>query len=345
MRVVEQVTNPARGVSPDPAIIEQAAAGMPVYSAAWAALGTSVQVVATDRHHLEAVVAEVQEELALVDACTSRFRADSELSMVEAKSGSWVDISETLFDYIEVALWAARLTHGAVDPTVGNALCLLGYDLDFDLLEKRGPAGVLRVRPVPGWEAVRLDASGMRMKLPGGVHIDLGATAKARCADRAAARAAARTGSGVLVSLGGDIATAGPAPAGGWTIEVREGPEVGGSEDLVVAIKSGGVATSSVTGRRWARGDSWAHHVIDPATGLSTDGPWRTVTVAANRCLDANIASTAALVMGYSALSFLGRYPLPARLVAQDGAVTTVSGWPREPQADRPRRWGSIDAS
>ena len=82
-------------------------------------------------------------------------------------------------------------------------------------IEPNGPPLRLTVRQVPGWREVRLD--GRSLTLPAGVQLDLGATAKAWAADRSAARIAARAGSGVLVSLGGDIAVAGrrPPTAGG----------------------------------------------------------------------------------------------------------------------------------
>ena len=65
-----------------------------------------------------------------------------------------------------------------------------------------------------------------------------------------------------------------------------------------------------------------------PATGLPTNGPWRTVTVSAGTCLDANIAATATIVRGAPAIAWLESLGLPARLVAHDGAVIRTSRWP-----------------
>ena len=140
---------------------------------------------------------------------------------------------------------------------------------------------------------------------------------------------AAETGSGVLVSLGGDIAVAGEAPAGGWRIQLADDSEAPMRDDAeTVAITSGGVATSSTTVRRWRRGGAVLHHIIDPATGLPATGPWRTVSVVAATCVDANIAATAAVVRGDGAVAWLESLGLPARLVAQDGAITRTAGWP-----------------
>jgi thiamine biosynthesis lipoprotein len=183
---------------------------------------------------------------------------------------------------------------------------------------------------VPGWREVRLD--GRSLTLPAGVQLDLGATAKAWAADRSAARIASQAGSGVLVSLGGDVAVAGPPPADGWRIRVQDvtGPadETPEGPYALIAIRDGGLATSSTTARRWQRGGDVLHHILDPRTGLPAAPVWRTVSVAAGSCADANAASTAAVIRGRRALGWLTRLGLPSRLVDATGAVFTVAGWP-----------------
>jgi thiamine biosynthesis lipoprotein len=161
--------------------------------------------------------------------------------------------------------------------------------------------------------------------------LDLGATAKAFAADRAASRAASATGCGVLVGLGGDIAVSGPVRPGGWRIRVSDDHRAGPSEPgQAVTITEGGLATSSSTVRRWRRGGRWLHHIMDPATGAPAGSHWRTVSVAAASCLDANAAATAAMVKGRGADDWLADRALPARLVRLDGTVVTVAGWPSD---------------
>jgi thiamine biosynthesis lipoprotein len=96
----------------------------------------------------------------------------------------------------------------------------------------------------------------------------------------------------------------------------------------VVRIRGGGVATSTTTVRTWRRAGHAVHHIVDPRTGRPATGPWRTVTVAAPSALAANTASTAALVRGERALSWLDEHNLAARLVATDGSVLTTRRWP-----------------
>jgi thiamine biosynthesis lipoprotein len=277
----------------------------------------------------------VRAEVVACDRAASRFRADSELTRLNARAGQWVPASERLLDELDVALRAAEVTGGAVDPTIGQALVTLGYDRDFPLIggavvcngeERPAP---LTFTPVPGWRTLAVDRRRGRARVPAGVSVDLGATAKARAADLAAESAAASAGCGVLVSLGGDVRIVGPTPAGGWRIRVTDDSAAPRhAPGQTVALTDGGLATSSVTVRRWTRRGRAVHHLVDPATGGPADVVWRTVSVTAASCVDANIASTASIVVGPSAPGWLGAHGLCARLVAADGTVTVVGGWP-----------------
>ena len=304
-------------------------------SASWQALGTGVQVTVTDGRQLAAARAMLEADLAAVDLACSRFRPDSEIVALDRVTGGGpAEVSPLLAEAIAVALRAARLTDGDVDPTVGAAMNAVGYDRDFSLVAREGPAVKLTVRTIPGWRQVEFDERAHLLRLPPGVRLDLGATAKAWAADRAATRIATATGSGVLVSLGGDVAVSGRAPDGGWRIRVQdvsgrpEDPPTGPS--AVVAIRTGGLATSSTAARRWRRGGDILHHLLDPRTGLPAAVVWRTVSVAAASCTDANIASTAAIIRGRAAPAWLAGLGLPARLVDDAGQVHTIGGWPAE---------------
>jgi thiamine biosynthesis lipoprotein len=166
-----------------------------------------------------------------------------------------------------------------------------------------------------------------------GVELDLGATAKALASDRAARRIATATGASALVSLGGDVAVAG-AHGRAWPVRVAEDHAAPlDAPGPVVAIGSGGLATSSTRVRSWPTDRGVAHHVIDPRTGRPAETPWRTVSVAAGSCLAANVLSTGALVVGSGAPAWLAERGAHARLVGLDGAVRLVGGWPVEERA------------
>jgi FAD:protein FMN transferase len=300
-----------------------------VFSETFSALGTTATLVVTEPTALPRSRTILDEVLADIDRSCSRFRADSDLSRVNDAGGQPVTVGPTLIDAIDVALRAARLTDGDVDPTIGKALRLLGYDRDFATVAATGGPLSYVAERVPGWWTVDVDHTAGTVRVPDGVQLDLGATAKALAADRAAAAIARDPGGGVLVSLGGDVAVAGPAPDVGWAVLVTDdhaaGPDAPGE---TVAIRSGGMATSSTAVRRWRRGDDAVHHIVDPATSHAADAVWRTVTVVAASCVDANIATTSAMVRGEAALDWLSGLTLAARLVRPDGTVVRIGDWP-----------------
>nr|WSY53844.1 FAD:protein FMN transferase [Streptomyces sp. NBC_00886] len=335
-------------------------------TAVFSALGTTAVLLTADPARADDALLILRAELAAIDAACSRFRPDSELSHVNATAGSGpAPVSALFAEAVEVALRAAELTDGAVDPTVGPAVVALGYDRTFAQVAARrpedtGPATAPRL--AAGWRTVRWDPALRLLRLPAGTTLDLGATAKALAADRAARRAAAAVGCGVLVNLGGDLSAAGEPPDGGWRIAIADdhaGPEGGRQAGItddhagphtgpqpttadnhaapnaaprrpVVSIHDGGLATSGTTVRTWRRGGRTLHHIVDPATGDVPPPVWRTVSVAAGSCVDANTATTAALVLGERAPDWLRGTGLPARLVRTGGSVLCLGAWPAE---------------
>jgi FAD:protein FMN transferase len=283
---------------------------------------STASVVVTDPAALRPVVGIVRAGLDEVDRACSRFRPDSELAGLTP--GTSV-LSPLLADLVGTALDAAEASGGLVDPTVGGAMQALGYDRSIELLPADG-APVRLVQEVPGWRRIHL--YGDRLELPSGVVLDLGATAKARAADLLSRRAAEAVGEGVLVELGGDIATAGPTPASGWQVLVHDTEDDAPCQVTLAAGSA--VATSSSVRRTWRRGGVRLHHVVDPRTAAPAAPVWRSVTVAAPTCVAANTASTAAVVLGREAARWLSGRGCTARLVDQQHRAIRVGGWPQE---------------
>jgi FAD:protein FMN transferase len=296
------------------------------------AFGSVALVAVSDAARLDAAVAAVERVVEEFDRACSRLRPDSELSRLNASAGDSVRVGPVLLEAVSAALRAARLTGGDVDPTVGGALIALGYDRSFSELSPESSAVPVRSRPlaaVPGWRTVQVDSLASTVRLAPGVMLDLGATAKALAADHAAAAALEAAGCGVLVSFGGDLAMVGPAPDEGWRVRVTDDHRAGvDAPGQWITLWGGGLATSSVAVRRWQTDLGVAHHLVDPSTGHSVDSVWRTASVCAASCLDANIASTAAIVRGSRAAAWLASLGLPSRLVGVDGTACHVAGWP-----------------
>jgi thiamine biosynthesis lipoprotein len=235
----------------------------------------------------------------------SRFQDSSELNRVNASPRGLVLVSEEFASMLSLALDAARATGGLVTPAAGGALSAAGYDRDFRCLPLDGVA-VEPVR-VPSFHSVTLRGLALLRVEP--VILDLNGVVKGQTVDDALDL----LGNG-WVSAGGDIAT---------TVPLVVGLPGGDS----ITLERGGLATSSVAIRTWRRGGVLQHHLIDPATGLPSDSPWRDVTVAAQSCYGADIAAKAALLLGDAGPSWIDRRRLAARFVDHTGRVTMSERW------------------
>jgi thiamine biosynthesis lipoprotein len=292
-------------------------------------IGTVAEVVVADPTQLIEAAQLLEGELALVDRLASRFRDDSEVTMVCQAGGDPVRVSPELFELLHVTLAMAEATDGALDPTVGRALCRLGYDRDFASVPARAPDTLPEVSSVPGWRTVRLDPERRTVRLDPGVVLDLGATGKAWAADRIAQLAADRLGCSVLVSLGGDVAVRCHPEQDGFAVAVDERCDRAPTARAeVLRLATGGLATSGTTVRHWRVAGQPVHHIVDPRTGRPTSGPWRSVSVVASSCVGANAAATASFVKGWTAPGWLRSLGLAARLVDERGTVIRTEGWP-----------------
>ncbi|WP_084614634.1 FAD:protein FMN transferase [Nakamurella lactea] len=297
---------------------------------------TTATVVVTDPEMLSAAGRLLDLELLDVEYAASRFRRDSEIAMVNRCAGSEVTLSATLNELVAAALRAARITGGLVDPTVAAAVIGVGYDRTIGDLRNRDIGLTIPAtgpRPSPGIGGARHDPVSRRLLVPRGVGLDLGATAKAWAADHAAGQIHAAVGCGVLVSIGGDVAVAGQPPAGGWRVAVGDDHRTAEQGNPVVTIRRGALATSSTSVRRWRTTSGVRHHIVDPRTGDNPEPFWRTASAVADSAVDANAATTAAIVLGREAADWLDARGIAARLVGESGTVKYLAGWPADAAA------------
>ncbi|GAB6899795.1 FAD:protein FMN transferase [Kineosporia succinea] len=318
-------------------------------TARWSALGSYAALVVADAEKLEAARAACERILAEVDKAASRFRTDSDLARTNRYAGTWVGVTPLLCRAVSAAVWAAEATDGLVDPTLGRQLLALGYDRDIDELRRLMATGqAMDSTVMPGlvsgdpaqasypartgaWREIEIDPQGA-MRVPDDVSLDLGATGKAFAADLIAETVPSEVGTDLVISLGGDVAVGLlPDTAPGthpWRVSITELPEdVAAPGAEVVVITEGGLATSSVLARRWWN-DGELHHLLDPRTGRPVDATFRTVTACGVSCVEANAISTASIVRGRAAVEWLEHEDVAARLVAADGTVHRVAGWP-----------------
>ncbi|MFG1624770.1 FAD:protein FMN transferase [Kribbella sp. NPDC049227] len=298
-------------------------------SRTWTAWSCAVRLTVNEPAVLGAACGELKALMDRVDKAASRFRPDSELSIVNSRAGALVPVSRLLVDLVDVSLVAASMSGGAVDPTVGAAVIAAGYNDDIEAVRRRFPEPPADPKPVPGWQQVELNRKLALLGVPKDCALDLGAIAKAWTADRAALVLSKRYGCAVLVEIGGDLRAAGD-PVKPWVITVAERA---GDPGVLVTLAHGGLTTSTRTVRRWQTPTGYAHHLIDPRTGKPADGQWRTASVWAPTAVRANTFSTALVATGEAALGRLTLAGHPARLIDDIGEVTELSGWPASSEA------------
>ena len=270
--------------------------------------------------------AQIEALFAANEQALSRFRPDSELSRLNARSGEWVIVSDLLWQQVALAVQMAAMTNGRFDPTLLHALERAGYGQSFDTMTNGGWNGRwLETDLLLGqWETIEMDEARRAIQVPAGVHLDLGGISKGNTAQQAVALLQA-TGP-CLVDAGGDL-VAGAAPFGspGWPVAISA-PWIGAEterEDLAtLGLAEGALATSGVDYRSWVQDGFAMHHIIDPLTGRPalTDG--LTVTVLSREAAMAEAWATATLVAGSDVgMEALLDYDLAGLMVTQNGRI------------------------
>ena len=325
----------------------------------WRAMGTDVEVILNggDESLLDLAEARIEN----LESRWSRFRASSELESLNHLPDRRVILSRESFEIIEIAVAASLATKGAFDPTVYEAVRSAGYLSDFeggletpaafdgsDTNRTSLPRNTTSAKPAPGCGSIILDPIVRSVMLPEGVHIDLGGIGKGRAADLVAMDLRSAGARGVCVSLGGDLRVIGEAPPmdssplpsqtsespenaaensgaiSSWSIGVQDSP------GLVIALASGGVATSARTRRFWSSGGETRHHLIDPRSGQPSQGSGRSVTVIAKDATSAEVLAKALYFLDpKDGAEVLNAHNATGVIIDDDGQAHPLSGFER----------------
>lgn len=272
------------------------------------------------------ILQDVNSLFASMDRRLSRFNPYGELSQLNNTSGSFV-ASPTLFDAVEVAIWAAEATGGLFDPTILPNLEQAGYAGSFETVAQTGPSLNLSLPARPGrFRNITLNRTRSTIHKPAGIKVDLGGIGKGWTADRAADRL---LGLGpFLVNAGGDLYAYGTPPGEtGWRVVLPHPLD----DDLLLAtlrVANRTVATSSLARRQWQRGQRRLHHLIDPRTAQPAETDLLSVTVIGERVATAEVFAKVALIIGSRhGLNYLETIPdVEGLLVTTDGGVLQTSG-------------------
>jgi thiamine biosynthesis lipoprotein len=288
------------------------------------AMGTTVSVLLPERQ-AEVGSAAVRDLFVRWEGTLSRFLPQSELASLNRHAGQPVAVSPLLYEVIATALKAAQATDGLYDPTLLRQLMAVGYERSFATLAPQLPAAAGLPGPGGGWRRIAVDHRHRSVTLPAGVGLDLGGIAKGMAVDAAVSCLRTLGADAALVNAGGDLAVHGCLPGGtAWPVMVE-----GRAAPQVVLLQRGALATSGIARRHWQQGQQGRHHLLDPRTGLPAQSGLWAVTVVAARCVQAEVAATAAFVLGpEEGARFLQVRGLAGWLAREDGLRQAVGAWP-----------------
>jgi thiamine biosynthesis lipoprotein len=269
------------------------------------AMGTWIEVRAStsDGHRA------VRRLFERMEARFSRFLSSSELSLVNANPQDQISVSNDLAEVLSAAADLGTRTGGIVDPAVGGRVIEWGYDRTFDSLS---PAGA----PIPSWDRPTWRIDGSIVHRSPGTRLDLGGIAKGWTADRAV-----DLGFASVVSAGGDLRSSDPDT----TVDIVD---PWGATPVRLSLGVGGLATSSISRRRWESAGGPAHHIIDPRTGDPAHTPVVSATVIAATAAEAEAGAKSVLIRGVEGLAWARRQPWirSALVVWHDGNVFATPG-------------------
>jgi thiamine biosynthesis lipoprotein len=291
-------------------------------SAVFRAMGTEVEVLAAPRLP-EGAVEQVHRLFESMEARFSRFRADSELSLLNLSAGRPFATSRQFREVLTAALAAAAETGGLFDPFVLPQLQAAGYRESFDTLCDR--AQVQRKPEAgPTYRDIEISGDGT-VVIPAGSGLDFGGFVKGWTVD--AAEWLISPNGNWCINAGGDLIARGPGPGGyGWAVGVED-PFAPGRDIAVLRIRDGAVATSSTRRRRWMTDAGFAHHLIDPRTGHPSETDLASVTVLSSSVARAEVEAKQLILLGrHGAREHASRSRMAALFIDDSGSVTT-SEW------------------
>jgi thiamine biosynthesis lipoprotein len=299
------------------------------YGSTFRAMGSEFNVWLETEADGEALLTQVPEWVEAIEARLTRFRPESELSQLNAHSGKWVTVSDTLLQAILGARQAAWLTDGMCNPLVLPALVAAGYERSFAQMQRDGlndSRALAAPSLVPDWQSIEIKPKQHLVRLAAGSQIDLGGTGKGWSAQQIADRLAAY--GPCLVDAGGDLVARGkPSGEPGWQIDISDpGQPESFPPVATILLSDAAVATSGIDYRRWMRGGKMQHHLIDPRTGQPAESDVLAATVIHSEAALAEAYAKVVIILGAEAgMQWITQQPQRAALVVRKNGEVLVT--------------------
>ncbi len=261
-----------------------------------------VRLESEDAALAQEVAHAVESEARRIEQKFSRYKSDSVVGRINASGGKELQVDAETAHLLDFARNCFEISDGLFDITSGVLRRIWRFDGSDNI---PSDAEIKQIRTLIGWEKVSWRAPAIR--LPAGMEIDFGGLGKEYAVDRALAAACEITDLPVLVNFGGDLCVSGPRKSGArWKVAI-ESVDRGGEAAGLLELSDGALATSG-DARRFLLKDGVRYgHILNPRTGRPVEHAPRSVTVAAQTCVEAGLTATLAVLQGKRAESFLKR--------------------------------------
>lgn len=261
-----------------------------------------VRIETDDMATARAAAVAAEAEARRIEAKFSRYRGDSVIGKINASAGRDIEVDEETARLLDFADHCFRLSDGLFDVTSGALRRIWTFD-GSDRLP--GEDQIAQIRELIGWQRVSWQRPILR--LAPGMEIDFGGLAKEYAVDRALAAVRAVTDAPSLVNFGGDLCVSGPRRSGdGWKVAI-ESVDTDRKAAGLLHVTQGAIATSGDARRFLLSNGKRYGHILDPRSCRPVEMAPRSVTVAAENCVEAGLIATLAILQGKDSEAFLER--------------------------------------
>jgi len=273
---------------------------------------------------LDAVFARLHE----IDSRLSVNIKGSELDAASDAAGKTaVHVSSDVRVVIDKALQLAALTNGLFDPTVGPLMKVWNMNTGNGRIPE--PAQIAEVKGLVNWRDVVLDsAAGTLFVKRAGMRLDAGGLLKGYAADEVVSILSARGVKNAIVDLGGDIFAKGSRSDGApWQIGIQNPDEDEGVTLGVVAAVDKSVVTSGVYEHYFVQNGKRYSHIMDTRTGGPVDNGLTSVTVIADKSIDADGIALSIFCLGtVDGLALAAKLGVDTVIVTSDDRLYVSDG-------------------
>ena len=271
------------------------------YSGVFNAMASPCEILveSTNKSLATQLIEAVYQEAKRIENKFSRYLVGNVTHTINNSDGKKIKLDKETAQLIDFAFTCYQLSENVFDITSGVLRKVWHFDGSDNIPSKRQVSPLLKHIGLH-----KLTWSPPFFSMPSGMQIDLGGIGKEYAIDSCLKKTQTISANiPILLNFGGDLICNGPRLNDlAWTVGIES---VGGSKDVIIALKKGALATSGDANRYLYKNGIRYSHILNPITGYPVEKAVRSVTVAAESCIEAGLLSTMAILQGEQAETFL----------------------------------------